>query len=61
MTATYGWTEQQQKLLEAAQTLVDNANEHEEARDGERVKVVFPEDFAALKSIVQEINAARPR
>lgn len=50
------WTDQQERLLRAAQDVVNNANEHEEARDGERVTTVFPEDFAALKAIVQEIS-----
>lgn len=50
------WTEQQERLLRAAQAVVNGANEYEEARDGERVTTIDPEALADLKAIVQEIN-----
>lgn len=40
----------EERLLKAARELVDNANSHEEARGGETVTTVFPEDLEELKA-----------
>lgn len=50
------WSSQQERLLFAAQAIVQNSNEHEEARDGEPVITVDPDDYAELKRVVQEIS-----
>lgn len=50
------WSAQQERLLAAAQALVNTAAEHAENRDGEQVIVVFDDDYAELKAVVQEIS-----
>lgn len=52
------WSEQQERLLRAAQEVVNDGNEHSEARDGEIVTTVDPQAFRDLKAIVQEISDA---
>jgi hypothetical protein len=44
------------ELVRAAQDVVNDGNEHAEARDGERVTTVDPDAFRSLREVVQKIS-----